>query len=75
MPLMEFIIHNRKCVSTSINGVEKSDKKQETQGTNIGIQVIEDNNHIKIGVVKASKRQTKKRNFEDDQQATLYVKW
>ena len=75
MPLMESMIHNRRCVSSLINGAEKSAKIQETQGTTLRIQVMEDNNHIKIGVVKLSKRQATKRNFQDDQQATLYAKW
>ena len=75
MPLIESMIHNRSLVSSSINGAQKSDNKQETEGTTLGIQVMEDNNHIKTGVVKSSKRQAKKRNFEDDQQATLYAKW
>ena len=75
MPLMESMIHNIRCVSSSINGAEKSAKKQETEGITLGIQVIEDNNHIKTSVVKSSKRQAKKRNFEDDWKATLYEKW
>ena len=56
MPLMESMIHNRRCVSSSINGEDKISKKQETEGTTLGIQVIEDNNHIKTGVLKSSKR-------------------
>ena len=74
MPLIESMIHNRRCVSSSINAAEQSSNKQETEGTTLGIQVMEDNNHIKTGVVKASKRQTKTRNFQDDHQETLYVK-
>ena len=75
VPLMESMIHNRRCVSSSINGVEQSAKKQETKGKNLGIQVMEYSTHNKTGVVKASKRQTKKGNFQDDQQETLYAKW
>ena len=56
MPLMETMIHNRRCVSSLINGAEKSGKKQEIQGTSLAIQMMEANNHIKTGVVKPSKR-------------------
>ena len=75
MPMMESMIYNKRCVSSSINGAEESGEKQEAQGTILSIQVMEANNHIKTGVVKASKRQAKKRNFQYDQQAKLYAKW
>ena len=53
MPLMESMIHNRRHVSPSINREEKSGEKQEIQGTSLGIQSMESNNHLKTGIVKA----------------------
>ena len=52
IPIIESMIHNRRCVSSLINGAKQSAKKQETQGTTLGIQVMEDKNHIKTDVVK-----------------------
>ena len=66
MTLKESMIHNRRCVSSSINGVEQSGGKQEIEGTSLGIQVMEANNHIKTGVFKVSKRQEEKRKFQND---------
>ena len=48
-------------------GQSKVVKKKETQGTTLHIQVMKDNNHIKTGVVKESKRQAKKRKFQNCQ--------
>ena len=46
MSLMESIIYNRRCVSTSINGEEQSGEKQKIQGTSLGIQEMESNKSI-----------------------------
>ena len=75
MSLMESMIHNRRFVSSSINGVEKSGEKQEIKGITLGIQVMEADNHIKTDVIKPSKRQAKKRKVQNYHKATLYAKW
>jgi len=74
MLMMEAMIHNRMC-SSSIKRAEKSGEKQEIQGTVVGIQMMEVENHIKTGIVKPSKRQAKMRKFQDDHKKTLYAKW
>ena len=60
MPMTEAMNHNRMCVPSSINGTEQSVEKQDTQGTMVGIEMMEDENHVRSSVVQKTKRQAKK---------------
>ena len=75
MPLMEAMNHNRMCVPSSINGVDKSVEKQDIQGTIVGIEMMATENHVKPSVVQISKRQEKKRKVQDGHKTTLYAEW
>jgi len=75
MPMMEAMNHNRMCVPSSINGADHSGEKQDIQGTVVGIEIMEAENHVKPSVVKITKRQAKKRKVQDDHKTTLYAKW
>ena len=75
MPMTEAMNHNRMCVPSSINGAEKSVEKQDIQGTIVGIEMMEAENHVKQSVVQITKRQAKKRKVQDAHKTTLYVKW
>ena len=50
--------HNRMCVPSSINAIEKSVEKQDIQGKNFGIEMMATGNHVKPSVVQITKRQS-----------------
>ena len=61
MSIMEAITHNKKGVSSSINGIGQSGEKQEIQWAPHDINKIEVMNPIKNGVSVRSMRQAKKK--------------
>ena len=75
MPLTEAMNHNRMCVPSSINGVDKSVEKQDIQGTIVGVEIMAAKNHVKLSVVQITKGQEKKRKFQDGHKTTLNAKW
>ena len=74
IPLVETMNHNRMCVPSSINGAEQSVEKQDIQGTIVGIEMMTVENHVKPSVVQITKRQAKKRKFQDGHKTILYAK-
>ena len=71
-PMTEAMNHNRMCVPSSINGAQQSVEKQDIQ---VGIEMMEVEIHVRPCVVQITKRQAKKRKFQDGHKTTLYAKW
>ena len=75
IPMTEVMNHNKMCVPSLINGIEKSVEKQDIQGTIVGLEMMVAENHVKPSVVQITKRQAKRRKVQDGHKTTLYAKW